>query len=173
MAEVFIYTTPESDAQADALCAYLDQGSVAYERIAADASSEVEALVEKFTDEIDEPFPLVRLGEEITAHLYNPSTAVLEAFFPECGAGTGDLLEDEEVEFFATAWCQDCWRVGQHLQKIDAEFDKIDIDAERGVPASIMRWTNGKRVVPSLQIGEAARLFNPSMTVVSHLLGKA
>lgn len=121
-----------------------------------------------WTEHIPEAFPIVRIGEKIRAVFFKAKPDVLA---PAYAPGVGTPLTGRPVTVYSAGWCPDCRRLEDYLKMVGAPYDKIDIEHASGAPELIVRWSGGRRVVPTVKIGDAALLFNPSPQVLGRVLG--
>lgn len=171
MQQLYLYTrnNPDEADHNQGVQAYLEDGGVAFEVIDAD-DEEIKASLEEWTAGIDNPFPMLRIGEKIRANLFRPSTALLERVFPEAGNGTGDVPDPADLEMFTTGWCPDCIIMERALRRNGVEVTKVNADSEPGAMENIMRWSGGRRTVPSFQWGQSARMFHPGVDLLLKLV---
>ncbi len=117
---------------------------------------------------VPNPFPIVRIGEKIRALFFN---ARPETLAPAYAPGVGTPLTGQTVTVYSANWCPDCHQLETYLQQIGTTYEKINIEQTAGAPEQIVQWSGGRRVVPTVKIGNAALLFNPSPQVLGRLLG--
>ncbi len=71
----------------------------------------------------------------------------------------------KKIIMYSTSWCPDCHRAERILNEHRVAFEKIDIEKVEGAAEIVMRYTNGKRSVPTLLLehenGETKVLVNP------------
>jgi glutaredoxin 3 len=63
-------------------------------------------------------------------------------------------MSHAKVTMYATAWCPYCARARRLLQSKSVAFEEIDIDANPGARAEMIR-RSGRRSVPQIFIGES------------------
>lgn len=74
------------------------------------------------------------------------------------------------VTMYSTTWCGDCRRAKRIFDEWGIEYSEIDIERTPGAAEQVMAWANGKRVVPTITIGEKV-LVNPRSTELAAVLG--
>ncbi|MCS7079116.1 MAG: hypothetical protein NZ585_03585 [Chloracidobacterium sp.] len=121
-----------------------------------------------WTEQASEAFPIVRIGEKIRALFFRAKPDTLA---PAYAPGVGTPLTSQPVTVYSATWCPDCRRLEGYLDAIGAAYEKIDIENTAGAPEQIIRWSGGRRVVPTVRIGDAALLFNPGPQTLGRLLG--
>jgi mycoredoxin len=58
-----------------------------------------------------------------------------------------------EVTIYGTTWCGDCDRVKKFLSDRGIAFREVDIDDTPGAEQLVLRVNNGRRKVPTIEIG--------------------
>ncbi|QUW03976.1 hypothetical protein J8C06_08310 [Chloracidobacterium validum] len=125
-------------------------------------------MVANWTDQIPAAFPIVRIGEKIRALFFKATPATLA---PAYAPGVGVPLAGQPVTIYSANWCPDCRHLEHYLDAAGATYTKVDIEQTSGAPEQIIRWSGGRRVVPTVKVGDAALLFNPGPHVLERLLG--
>jgi len=59
----------------------------------------------------------------------------------------------ETLTIYTTAWCPDCRRVKSFLKERGVEFREVDIEKEPSAEEIVVKANDGKRKVPTLEIG--------------------
>ena len=59
----------------------------------------------------------------------------------------------EPITVYSTTWCPDCWRTKSFLKKHGLSFREIDIDVDPSAEETVLKANNGKRAVPTLEVG--------------------
>jgi mycoredoxin len=70
----------------------------------------------------------------------------------------------EPITMYSTAWCPDCRRAKSFLKERGVEFKEVNIEENQAGEEIVMQANNGKRKVPTLQVGTrffACSPFNP------------
>ena len=70
----------------------------------------------------------------------------------------------ERITMYSTAWCPDCRRAKSFLKERGVEFEEVNIEEDEAGEEIVMQANNGKRKVPTLQVGGrffACSPFNP------------
>jgi mycoredoxin len=68
------------------------------------------------------------------------------------------------IIMYSTSWCPDCRRAESVLSEQNIAFEKVDIEQVEGAADLVMKYANGKRVVPTLVVqenGSERVLINP------------
>jgi mycoredoxin len=74
------------------------------------------------------------------------------------------------VTMYSTTWCPDCHRAKLYLKQWGIPFSEVNIEQTPGAAEKVMAWANGKRVVPTILIGERV-LVNPRMRELAEAVG--
>ncbi len=78
------------------------------------------------------------------------------------------------IIMYSTSWCPDCRRAEFVLSEQNIAYEKVDIEQVEGAAEIVMKYANGKRVVPTLVVQEngAERvLINPRPLQLLEALG--
>ncbi len=78
------------------------------------------------------------------------------------------------IIMYSTSWCPDCRRAESVLSEQNIAYEKVDIEQVAGAAEMVMKYANGKRVVPTLVVQEngAERvLINPRPLQLLEALG--
>ena len=70
----------------------------------------------------------------------------------------------EIITMYTTAWCPDCRRAKSFMKERGVEFREVDIEQDPTGEEIVIQANNGKRKVPTLQIGDryfTCSPFNP------------
>ncbi|MGB8456182.1 MAG: glutaredoxin family protein [Candidatus Acidiferrum sp.] len=59
----------------------------------------------------------------------------------------------EMLTMYTTAWCPDCRRAKTFLEARGVEFREVNIEQDAAAEEIVIKANNGKRVVPTLEIG--------------------
>jgi glutaredoxin len=54
---------------------------------------------------------------------------------------------------YSTAWCPDCRRAKTFLKERGVEFREVDIEADPGGEEIVIKANDGKRKIPTLEVG--------------------
>jgi glutaredoxin len=71
----------------------------------------------------------------------------------------------EPITIYSTTWCPDCRRAKSFLKERGVQFREVDIEADPTGEAIVLRANNGKRKVPTFDVGGryfACSPFNPA-----------
>jgi glutaredoxin len=74
------------------------------------------------------------------------------------------------IVMYSTTWCPDCHRAKRYFQMWGIEYSEVNIEMTPGAAEKVMGWANGKRVVPTITIGDRV-LVNPRAHVLAEALG--
>jgi glutaredoxin len=59
----------------------------------------------------------------------------------------------EPITMYSTMWCPDCRRAKKFLKERGVEFREVDIERDPSAEEIVIKANNGKRKVPTLEIG--------------------
>lgn len=76
----------------------------------------------------------------------------------------GEGIGGDDLLVFGTTWCADCRRAKRILEEAGAPFDEVNLDQDPKAEALVLARSGGRRVVPTLLVGERVWLFNPAAT---------
>jgi mycoredoxin len=74
------------------------------------------------------------------------------------------------VTMYSTTWCPDCHRAKMFLKQWGIPYSEVNIEQTPGAAEMVMGWANGKRVVPTILVGERV-LVNPRMRDLAEAVG--
>jgi len=82
----------------------------------------------------------------------------------------------EQITVYSTSWCPDCRTAKRFLREHGISFDEIDIDENDAAAQQVIRWSGGRRVIPTLRIlrsgqSEPVIVHNPPLYKLAKLLG--
>jgi mycoredoxin len=83
-------------------------------------------------------------------------------------AGSG--IGAREATVYSTSWCPDCWRTKRVLKEAAVPFGEVDIDEDEAAEEMVVQRSGGRRVVPTLRLGERVWAFNPDPPLLRRLL---
>jgi mycoredoxin len=66
------------------------------------------------------------------------------------------ILQDKTMEpitIYSTTWCPDCRRAKSFLKERGVEFREVNIEEDESGEEIVIRANNGKRKVPTLEVG--------------------
>lgn len=169
---VYLYVPASTPEVGDELRKFLGDAGVPFEDIAFTEGSPEARQIADWSDGIENPFPLLRIGEKIRINLFHPSTRLVARLFPEGGAGSGEVPPLADLVMYSTNWCPDCYTMEGFLRYKGIEHEVINADKVDGMMANIQRWSGGRRTVPSFQWGQAARMFHPGMRLMGRLFSE-
>lgn len=67
----------------------------------------------------------------------------------------------ESVTLYTTRWCPDCWRAKSFMKERGVEFREVNIEEDPSAEAIVIKANNGKRKVPTLDIGGRYVAYSP------------
>jgi len=70
----------------------------------------------------------------------------------------------EPIVIYSTMWCPDCRRAKSFLQERGVAFREVNIEDDPDAEDLVLRVNNGRRKVPTIQVGDryfACSPFNP------------
>ena len=59
----------------------------------------------------------------------------------------------EPITMYSTRWCPDCRRAKTFLKERGVEFREVDIEEDPSAEEIVIKANNGRRRVPTLEIG--------------------
>ena len=71
---------------------------------------------------------------------------------------------------YTTSWCGDCRRLKNQLKDHQVDFEERDIEQNETDHKIMLGYTNGKRVIPTVDIGGTI-LINPRFSQIAEVLG--
>jgi len=63
------------------------------------------------------------------------------------------MTEVEAIRLYTTRWCADCWRTKQFLDERGVRYEEVDVDEDPGAEELILRVNEGRRKIPTLEVG--------------------
>jgi mycoredoxin len=57
------------------------------------------------------------------------------------------------ITIYSTTWCPDCRRAKSFLKERGVQFREVDIEQDSAGEDIVLRANNGKRKVPTLEVG--------------------
>lgn len=134
-------------------------------------SPDRQAEVLEWVDSDRDLLPLLRIGDEkMRGYFFAPRGSLLIRLF-------GDTLDHRaapngHLKLFVTSTCGACRMLKQWLTTVGQEFEEVDIGEVDGAAEDLIRWSGGRRVVPTVEFEGTARLFNPGIPLMSRYLAK-
>lgn len=169
MEAIYLYHDGSNETATAALRTFFEGLNLPFTAVDVREDAAAAANASKWSDGRTDVFPLVRVGEKIRSLFFNPSPAVLARLFVE---GVAEApLASESLEVFSANWCPDCRVLESALDRKGVTYKKVDIETTPGAPESIMRWSGGRRVVPTVRIGADVVMFNPGPTALARVVG--
>ncbi|MDO8673890.1 MAG: mycoredoxin [Dehalococcoidia bacterium] len=71
-------------------------------------------------------------------------------------------MASNSITVYGTAWCGDCQRAKRVLDGKGVSYTWIDIGADPGAAAEVMRMNGGMRSVPTILFPDGSVLVEPS-----------
>lgn len=56
------------------------------------------------------------------------------------------------IVMYSTSWCGDCRNAKRFLREAGIEYKEIDIDNDEKAAQQIIKWSGGRRVIPTFYI---------------------
>jgi mycoredoxin len=86
------------------------------------------------------------------------------------------MIEQQSITVYSTSWCGACRGVKAFLRHHNIPFDEIDIDKHREAADQVIRWSGGRRVVPTIVFRRGKQdhmriLHNPLLSELEKVLG--
>jgi len=75
----------------------------------------------------------------------------------------------KKIIMYTTSWCGDCSRLKRELKDRNIVYEERDIEQSETDYKTMLGYTNGKRVIPTIDI-EGKILINPRVTDVEKAL---
>lgn len=80
----------------------------------------------------------------------------------------------EKVTMYSTQWCGDCRVAKRFLKENGIAFDEVDIDRDGAAADQVIRWSGGRRVIPTFFIECSTKkdpivLHNPPLATLTQL----
>jgi mycoredoxin len=75
-----------------------------------------------------------------------------------------ETISMELITMYTTAWCPDCRRAKSFMKDRGVEFREVNIEQDPDAEDIVIKANQGKRKVPTLQVGDryfACSPFNP------------
>lgn len=75
-----------------------------------------------------------------------------------------------DITMYSTPWCGDCHRAKRLLQRYDIPYREVNIEEDEDAATFVMEMNEGKRRVPTFDIG--GRIYgNPPLSDLAKILG--
>jgi mycoredoxin len=59
----------------------------------------------------------------------------------------------DSIRIYTTSWCSDCWQTKQFLTDRGISYEEVDVDEHPEAEELILRVNDGRRKVPTIEIG--------------------
>ena len=165
--KLFLYFDTETKNEADVIVDNLKEYNLSLELVNIETDSYDKELIEGLKEKFESPYPMLRIGDEkIRAVLVQPSTTVLNKIFNN---SSGESLNLPEPQIFSTTFCGDCRQLKQWMDLNNIKFSESIIEGSEELIEQIVRWSGGRRVVPTVLYPGIGRFFNPGLNVFKNL----
>ncbi len=77
---------------------------------------------------------------------------------------------EPKIIVYTTSWCGDCRRLKSQLKDHGISYEERDIEQNERDYKTMMTYTNGKRVIPTVDVGGQI-LINPPFSRVAEAMG--
>ncbi|MBD3402629.1 hypothetical protein GF420_07015, partial [candidate division GN15 bacterium] len=125
----------------------------------------------EWTDHDRSRYPILRMGgDKIRAIFFNARGAVLNRLVGE--VHDHRAAPDTTITVYSTPTCGSCRALEQWLRTMGESFNRVDITEVDGMADKLIQWSGGRRVVPTIEFADTARLFNPGLPLISRYIGK-
>ena len=71
-------------------------------------------------------------------------------------------MSEDGIVLYGTAWCGDCRRVKQLLERRGVEYAWVDVEERKGARDEMLRLNGGDRRVPTLLFPNGSVMVEPS-----------
>jgi mycoredoxin len=80
------------------------------------------------------------------------------------------MTDNNEIQFFSTRWCPDCFRAKRILDQRKVAYKYIDINTDADGCAQVEKINKGNRSVPTIVFPDGDVLVEPSNTALKKKL---
>ena len=144
-----------------------DNCGVAIERINVDNNPDAAEEIKLLTDSKKPDFPVLRVGRErIVAVLFNPPDGVIKTITDD----DSPTVPMGHPIIYTTTWCGTCRMIKEWLDDNNIKYKEINIEDKEDIAEKIIQWTNGRRVVPTIEFKGIGRFFNPGLDMLKRLV---
>ncbi len=165
--KLYIYYYSAQAKQAEKLLNLIQTFEIDAESVNLEIQNTEKELVDGLTEKSDNPFPILRIGEQkIKAVFQNPKPELLLKIFSS-GNSESHILPHAAI--YSTTWCSDCKQLKYWMDSQKIPYTEILIEDSEELKEQITRWSGGRRVVPTVEYESVGRLFNPGMAVFQKL----
>ena len=77
-----------------------------------------------------------------------------------------------EITVYGADWCGDCRRTKQYLVKNDIAYVWVDVEANPGEIATVMKYNGGRKSIPVVVFSDGTHLTEPSEPDIDAKLGR-
>ena len=79
---------------------------------------------------------------------------------------------DSEITMYGADWCGDCRRTKQYLDKNKIPYTWVDVEANPGEIATVMKHNGGRKSIPVVVFADGTHLTEPSDADMDAKLGR-
>ena len=80
-------------------------------------------------------------------------------------------MDEQRIQMYGTAWCQDCKRAKKFFGEHRVAYDFIDVDEDREGLRIVEQANDGKRIIPTIFFKDESVLIEPSNAELAAKLG--
>ncbi|HEU5348364.1 MAG TPA: glutaredoxin domain-containing protein [Ktedonobacterales bacterium] len=102
--------------------------------------------------------------------VFHPFRKGADASAPPAQSTDHSSQPGDEILFYATAWCGDCFRAKRVFAKLGVAYRYIDIEQDDAAAATVMRLNQGMRRVPTIVFPDGSVLAEPANHVLADKL---
>lgn len=168
---IYIYHTASSPVEQSTISEFFQSHHLSFTTVDLNQNPQAREDVSKWSDGREDVTLVIRVGDKIRALFFNPAVVTLSRMFEPHNSADSEHLRSLPITVFSADWCPDCRRMEWYLDQHQTVYSKINIELVPGTPEKVMRWSGGRRVIPTIRIGENILLFNPGPQVIGALLG--
>lgn len=142
-----------------------DNCGIAVKRVNIDDDPEAAKIASQLTEK--NKFPVLRIGEEkVQAVLFNPNDALIKLIAGE------DSYEFnlQKPTIYTTTWCGNCRLLKEWLEDNNCSYKEKNIEDNDSLPEKVMQWSNGRRILPTVEFKGVGRFFNPGIDFISRIM---
>lgn len=80
--------------------------------------------------------------------------------------------QTNQIVFYGTLWCGDCWRASQVFKRLNVPYQYVDIERDEDAAALVQRLNRGYRSVPTIVFPDGEVLVEPPNLQLLRKLGQ-
>lgn len=166
--QIYLYYYKKQTGDADRIDITIDNLGFNVERVMLDDDNQIEDEILNLVDKDRKTFPLLRVGsEKIKVTLFNPTDRLLKSIFSDDDEPKTAL---PKPTVYCSTWSGDCHTLKDWLTDHCLNYKDICIDEKDNLAEKIIRWSGGRRVVPTIEFKGVGRLFNPGLDLIKRIL---